>query len=103
MSQTWNQTNQGGQNAGQPLSEQELAFDLLYHEKANMSNMASDVIEVSHQGLRQVINDSYMQIGQDQLRLFQIMSGLNWYETKPATTQEIGQAKQKYQQMRNTL
>ncbi len=103
MSQTWNQMNQDGQNAQQPLSEQELAFDLLYHEKANLTNMASDIVEVSHQGLRQVINDSYMQIGQDQLKLFQVMSGLNWYETKPATAQEIRQAKQKYQQMRNTL
>lgn len=103
MSQTWNQTNQSNQNAAPPLSEKEIAFDLLYQEKAIFANMASDVLEVSHPGLRQVINDSYLQIGQDQLALFQIMSGLNWYETKPATQQEVQQAKQKYQQMRNTL
>ena len=66
-----NQPNQSmNQNQPQPLSDQELAFDLLYQEKALLTNMASEVLEASHPGMRQVMNDCSMQISQDQLALF---------------------------------
>ena len=102
QNQTMNQnTNQ--QSAQQPLNDQELAFDLLYQEKALLANIASDVLEVSHPGMRQVLNDCYMQIGQDQLNIFNVMEQKGWYPVKPAQPQDVQTAKQKYQQMRQTL
>lgn len=103
---TWNpnfaQQNTGKQ-AAPPLGDQEIAFDLLYQEKALMANIASDVLEVSQQGLRQVMDDTYMQMGQDQLQLFDLMQQNGWYQTKPAQQADIQTAKTKYQQMRGTL
>ena len=102
QNQTMNQnTNQ--QSAQQPLNDQELAFDLLYQEKALLANIASEVLEVSQPGMRQVLNDCYMQIGQDQLEIFHQMQQQGWYPVKPAQAQDVQTAKQKYQQMRGTL
>ena len=104
QNQPWNQSqNQFHPIPSQPLSEQEVAFDLLYQEKALLVNVASDVLEVAHPGLRQVLNDCYLQMGQDQLDIFNIMNQKNWYQTKPAQPQDIQTAKQKFQQMRNTI
>ena len=84
------QTQQGTTGQQQTaLTDQELAFDLLYQEKALLSNIA--------------LNDMFMQIGQDQLQIFQVMNRNNWYQLKPAQEQDIQTAKQKYQQMRQTL
>ena len=85
------------------LSDQELAFDLLYHEKALMTNIASEVLEASQPGMRQVLNDCYMQMGQDQLNIFHLMQQQGWYPTTPAQPQDVQTAKDKYQQMRGTL
>ena len=102
QNQTMNQnTNQ--QSAQQPLNDQELAFDLLYQEKALLSNIASEVLEASQPGMRQVLNDCYLQMGQDQLDIFSAMAQQGWYPTKPAQPQDVQTAKQKYQQMRQTL
>ena len=102
QNQTMNQnTNQ--QSAQQPLNDQELAFDLLYQEKALLANIASEVLEVSQPGMRQVLNDCYMQIGQDQLSIWNVMEQQGWYPVKPAQPQDVQTAKQKYQQMRQTL
>ena len=99
-----NQPNQSmNQNQPQPLSDQELAFDLLYQEKALLTNLASEVLEASHPGMRQVMNDCYLQVGQDQLAIFDQMQRQGWYQTKPAQPQDVQTAKQKYQQMRSTL
>lgn len=92
------------QNQGaQPLTDQELAFDLLYQEKALMANMTSEILESSQPGMRQVMNDCYLQIGQDQLDLWNVMSQQGWYPVKPADAQDVQTAKDKYQQMRGTL
>ena len=101
--QTWKQNSQNQQAAQQPLTDQELAFDLLYQEKALMANISSEVVEGSQSGLRNVMNDMFMQMGQDQLQIFQVMNRNNWYQLKPAQEQDIQTAKQKYQQMRQTL
>ncbi len=102
MNQPMNQ-NQFSGSQPQPLSDQELAFDLLYQEKALLTNLASEVLEASHPGMRQVMNDCYNQIGQDQLAIFSQMQQQGWYQTKPAQAQDVQTAKQKYQQMRGTL
>ena len=99
--QTWNQNQQAPQQ--QPLTDQELAFDLLYQEKALLANIASEVLEASQPGMRQVLNDCYMQIGQDQLSIWNVMEQQGWYPVKPAQPQDVQTAKQKYQQMRQTL
>ena len=101
--QTMNQTQQNQQAAQQPLTDQELAFDLLYQEKALMANISSEVVEGSQPGLRNVMNDMFMQMGQDQLQIFQAMNSQGWYPLKPAQPQDIQTAKQKYEQMRQTL
>ena len=85
------------------LTDQELAFDLLYQEKALMANISSEVVEGSQSGLRNVMNDMFMQMGQDQLQIFQAMNNQGWYPLKPAQPQDIQTAKQKYEQMRQTL
>lgn len=97
------QQNAAGQGGTQALTDQELAFDLLYQEKSLMANISSEVVEGSQPGLRNVMNDMFMQIGQDQLQIFQIMNNQGWYQLKPAPAQDIQTAKQKYQQMRTTL
>ncbi len=103
QNQPWNQ-NANQQQRGQmpPLGDQELAFDLLYQEKALLSNIASEVMESSQPGMRQVLNDCYMQIGQDQLDIFNQMQQQGWYPVKPAQPQDVQAAKQKYQSMLNT-
>ncbi len=106
--QPWNQ-NQNQQQTFQqtgnaaPLSEQELAYNLLYQEKTLMSNIGVQVLEASNQQLRQVINDNFLQMGQDQLQIFNIMSQNGWYQTKPVQQQELQQAKQKFQQTRGSM
>ena len=95
--ENWNQSGQT------PLSDQERAFDLLYHEKALMSNVASDLLEVSPVGMRQVMQDCFGQISADQLEIFNVMQQKGWYPTKPAPDQDVQTAKQKYGQMRGTL
>ena len=87
----------------QPLTDQELAFDLLYQEKALMANMTSEVMEASQPGMRQVMNDCFLQMGQDQLDLWNVMSQQGWYPVKPADAQDVQTAKDKYQQMRGML
>ena len=94
QNQTWNQNAQG---SGQELTDQEMAFDLLYQEKSLLSNIASEVLEASQPGMRQVLNDCYMQIGQDQLEIFNQMQKQGWYPVKPAQPQDVQTAKQKYQ------
>ena len=103
QNQTWNQNQnaQAGQN--QPLSDQELAFDLLYQEKSLLANIASEVLEASQPGMRQVLNDCYTEISRDQLAIFSQMQQQGWYPVKPAQSQDVQAAKQKYQQMRTAL
>ena len=103
QNQTWNQNQNAQAGKDQPLSDQELAFDLLYQEKSLLANIASEVLEASQPGMRQVLNDCYMQIGQDQLEIFSQMQQQGWYPVKPAQAQDVQNAKQKYQQMRGTL
>ena len=103
QNQTWNQNLNANASQNQPLSDQELAFDLLYQEKSLLANIASEVLEASQPGMRQVLNDCSMQICQDQLEIFNQMQQQGWYPVKPAQPQDVQTAKQKYQQMRASL
>ena len=96
QTQPWAQAQPG---AAQPLSDQDLAFDLLYQEKALIANLASEVLEASHPGMRQVMNDCFQQISQDQLEIFNLMQQHGWYQVKPAVPQDVQTAKEKYQHL----
>ena len=99
QNQTQTQQPMSGASNQAVLTDQELAFDLLYQEKALMANISSEVVEGSVAGLRNVMNDMFTQMGQDQLQIFQAMNGQGWYQLKPAQPQDIQTAKQKYQNM----
>lgn len=100
---TQNQNQPWNQSGHTPLNDQERAFDLLYQEKALMTNLTSDLLETSPVGMREVLQDCFDQMSQDQLQLFNIMQEQGWYQTKPAQAQDVQTAKQKYAQMRGTL
>lgn len=87
----------------QNLTDQERAMDLLCHEKALMGTLASMVTEAANPALRRVLNDLYLQVGQDQFALFQQMQQKGWYEVKPAQANDIQAACQKFQQMKCSL
>ena len=97
------ENQQWNQSGSTPLSDEERAFDLLYQEKALMANLASDMPEVTPVGMRQVMQDSFSQMGQDQLQIFNLMQQQGWYPVKQAQSQDVEGAKQKYGQMRGTL
>mgnify|MGYP004712704785 CR=1 FL=1 len=68
-----------------------------------MANISTEVVEGSHAGLRKVLNDMFMQIGQDQLQVFQLMNEQGWYQTKPAPQPELQTDTQIYHNMRQGL
>ena len=92
QNQTW---NHNAQACGQQLTDQEMAFDLLYQEKSLLSNIASEVLEASQPGMRQVLNDCYMQIGQDQLSIFNAMEQQGWYPLEAAEAEDVQTTMQK--------
>lgn len=100
--QSMNQ-NQAACPPAQALSDQERALDLLCHEKATLSTLTTMVAEAANPALRRVLNDAYLQVGQDQYALFQQMQQKGWYEVKPAQDQDIQAACQKFQQMKCQL
>ena len=101
--QPWQQQKPIQQAMNQPLSEQETSFDLLYQEKELMNCLTACMEEVSHKALRQVMQDAFREIEQDQLSTFAVMQQQGWYQVKPAQAQDVQTAKQKFQQMRTTL
>ena len=87
----------------QALSDQERALDLLCHEKAALSTLTTMVAEAANPALRRVLNDTYLQVGQDQYALFQQMQQKGWYQVKPAQDADIQAACQKFNQMKCQL
>ena len=87
----------------QALSDQEMALDLLCHEKACLSTLTTMVAEAANPALRRVLSDLYLQVSQDQYALFQQMQQNGWYEVKPAQAADIQAACQKFDQMKCQL
>ncbi len=87
----------------QTLTDQEMALDLLCHEKALMAGLTAMVTEAANPSLRRVLNDAYLQVGQDQFALFQQMHEKGWYPVKPAQDADIQAACQKFSQMKCSL
>lgn len=87
----------------QTLTDQEMALDLLCHEKALMAGLTAMVTEAANPSLRRVLNDAYLQVGQDQFALFQHMHEKGWYPVKPAQDADIQAACQKFSQMKCSL
>lgn len=87
----------------QPLTDQERAMDMLCHEKALLGTLTTMTTEAANPALRRVLNDIYLQVGQDQFALFQQMQQNGWYEVKPANPQDIQTACQKFDQMKCSI
>lgn len=87
----------------QALTDQEMAMDLLCHEKALLGALATMVTEAANPSLRRVLNDLFLQVGQDQYALFQQMEKTGWYPVKPAQEQDVEAACQKFSQMKCSL
>ncbi len=85
------------------LTDQEMALDLLGHEKATLATLTTMVTEAANPALRRVLSDTWMQVQADQYQLFQEMQQKGWYEVKPAQQPEIQSACQKFQQMKCQL
>lgn len=102
-SQPWQQQKPTFAAQNQPLSEKEISFDLLYNQRDLMNCVTKGMEEASTQALRQVMQDTYRQLEQDQLSIFSVMQQQGFYQTKPADAQDLATAKQKFQQMRASL
>lgn len=89
------------QNSG--LSEKELMQDLLMSEKHGTESYTSGVTESSCSNLRQVLTQCEQNIFKSQESVFNAMNQKGWYQTKKADSQEVQQAKDTFNQMKNQL
>ncbi len=88
-------------NAQKPnMTEQELLSDFLTQEKQLVKDYAGDVTEASCKNLRQLLLTHLSECSEDQLAVFEEMQRRNMYSTKDAPDNEVAQAKQKMQQLK---
>ncbi len=85
------------------LSDQDRMEDLLSQEKYLISSYSTFIPEASCPNLRQVLSTNFNDCVQNQYSIFDKMSQMGWYPTKPAPQQEIDAARQKFQQMKGQL
>ena len=77
------------------MSEKELLTDLLNEEKNLLKEYATSMTESSCANLRQILQTHLMECGQDQFHVFQQMQQRNMYQIPKASKQEVQQAQQK--------
>ncbi|MCK9218229.1 MAG: spore coat protein [Firmicutes bacterium] len=85
------------------LSEQDVMNDLLTMEKQIASAYNTGVTEASCQDLRQTLTDSLVGTQQMQYSVYDTMRKQGWYQTKDAQEQDVTNAKNKYNSMKNQL
>lgn len=85
------------------LSEQELMNDALAAEKQLLSSYSTYIAEASCPNLRNELNKIISDTQQMQYSLYKAMEQKGWYQVKSAKLQEVQQAVDKYQQMKNQL
>ena len=85
------------------MSEQDLMDDLLSTEKQMVSSYSTLICEASCPNLRQVLGNNLNESIHNQFQVYQQMEQHGWYPTKIAQPQDVTQAKQKFQQMKNQL
>ena len=83
------------------LNERELLTDLLHTEKSMTKTYADNCTETSSPELRQMLIRHMSECADDQLKVFDEMHRRNMYPTKQAQQQEIQQAKQSMQTLKN--
>lgn len=85
------------------LNDQDRMEDLLTQEKYLISAYSTFIPEATCPQLRGVLNNNFNECVQNQYAVFDRMTQLGWYQTKPAPTQEINAARQKFQQLQTQL
>lgn len=85
------------------LSEQELMNDLLTSEKQIISAYNTGITETSCTNLRQHLTKCLTNTQEIQYQIFDSMQQRGWYTTKSAPSQDVQNAKTKYNQMKSEL
>ncbi len=86
-----------------PMSEQDIMNDLLTMEKQITSSYNVGITEASCPNLRQTLTNSLVGSQQMQYEVFDIMRKQGWYQTKDAQAQDVTNAKNKYNSIKNQL
>ncbi|NLG25940.1 MAG: spore coat protein [Clostridiales bacterium] len=85
------------------FTDQDRLDDLLSQEKQLISAYSTFIPEASCPQLRQVLTDNFNGCVQNQFTVFDQMSQMGWYPTKPAPVPDIQAARQKFQQMKQQI
>lgn len=85
------------------MSEQDIMNDLLAMEKQISSAYNTGITEASCQNLRQTLTDSLVGTQQMQFTVYDTMRKQGWYQTKDAPDQDVNNAKNKYNNIKNQL
>lgn len=91
--------NQQGFN----MTDQDMLNDILSTEKMLMEGCNLSISESSCQNLRQVFSSIHQQTALDQYQAFDRMRQRGWYQTKDAPDNDVQQAKQAMDQLKNQL
>ena len=90
-------------NCPQVLSEQDMLQDMLYEEKSLIGSYGTFIPEATSPQLRQVLTQNFTECAQSQYAIFDQMSQMGWYPTKDAQPADVNAARQKFDQLRQTL
>lgn len=85
------------------LTEQDTMNDLLAMEKQIISSYTVGITEASCPDLRQTLTNSLIGSQQMQFEVFDTMRKQGWYQTKDAQDQDVTDAKNKYNGIKNQL
>ena len=85
------------------MTEKELMQDLIMSEKPGSESYTSGVTESSCSNLRKVLTQCEQNILKSQEDVFNAMNTRGWYNTKKSDSQEVQQAKDTFNQMKNEL
>ena len=90
-------------NGTQVLNDQDKLEDLLSEEKYLISAYGTFIPEASCPQLRQVLTQNFTDCAQNQYDIFDKMNQLGWYPTKAAPAADVNAARDKFNQLRQTL
>ncbi|MEW9123256.1 MAG: spore coat protein [Thermotaleaceae bacterium] len=85
------------------FTEKELMNDLLMSEKQVSSAYTVGITESSCSNLRDVLMSCEQNVLQTQEEIFNAMNQRGWYPIKKAASQDVQNAKNKYNQMQSQL
>lgn len=97
------QPNTAGMQQNAHWTDEDIITDILTTEKALIGTYATGACETTCQNLRQVLTTNLSGAVNDQYQVFDQMRQRNWYPVKNAPPQEVQEAKQKLQQMKNQI